>query len=384
MKPIVLSSIRKQNLCKMLDLLTLAPAMTRQELAEAAGLSQMTVTNLVELLKKQGVLRLTTVPRDENSRYAQGRKAQAISLCGDRKAWLIADISNRQFSMTLAGFDVEILMELHDHRQGDDLRRLESFLSEGGIRVQKALSDRELLGVAVITPGPYEISSDTLNHQRLPQLDGVRIKELFRRCLGHYEYYVDEDVKFAVRSFADLTAVNQHKALYYLYIGEGVGGAAVYDGYMLRGLNSSAGDAGRLIDRHGSIYESRLNTEAFLQLLDIPKSLSREELRETLQRIARDQPLRYASALDSMASVTAEMLHSVLWMLDPTHIIIDCIYAQPDGSSFAQMVEKHLARLFQGEPRILPSLLPCSSTVSSALRGAVRVLQKAWLDRILM
>ena len=384
MKPIVLSSIRKQNLCKMLDLLTLAPAMTRQELAEAAGLSQMTVTNLVELLKKQGVLRLTTVPRDENSRYAQGRKAQAISLCGDRKAWLIADISNRQFSMTLAGFDVEILMELHDHRQGDDLRRLESFLCEGGIRVQKALSDRELLGVAIITPGPYEISSDTVNHQRLPQLDGVRIKELFRRCLGHYEYYVDEDVKFAVRSFTDLTALNQHKVLYYLYIGEGVGGAAVHDGYMLRGLNSSAGDAGRLIDRHGSIYESRLNTEAFLQLLDIPKSLSRKELRETLQRIARDQPLRYASALDTMASVTAEMLHSVLWMLDPTHIIIDCIYAQPDGSSFAQMVEKHLTRLFQGEPRILPSLLPCSSTVSSALRGAVRVLQKAWLDRILM
>ena len=384
MKPIVLSSIRKQNLCKMLDLLTLAPAMTRQELAEAAGLSQMTVTNLVELLKKQGVLRLTTVPRDENSRYAQGRKAQAISLCGDRKAWLIADISNRQFSMTLAGFDVEILMELHDHRQGDDLRRLESFLREGGIRVQKALSDRELLGVAIITPGPYEISSDTVNHQRLPQLDGVRIKELFRRCLGHYEYYVDEDVKFAVRSFADLTALNQHKVLYYLYIGEGVGGAAVHDGYMLRGLNSSADDAGRLIDRHGSIYESRLNTEAFLQLLDIPKSLSRKELRETLQRIARDQPLRYASALDSMASATAEMLHSVLWMLDPTHIIIDCIYAQPDGSSFAQMVEKHLARLFQGEPRILPCLLPCSSAVSSALRGAVRVLQKAWLDRILM
>ena len=59
MKPLALSSIRKQNLSQVLDLLTLSPACTRQDLAEATGLSQMTVTNLVEMLKKQGVLHLT-------------------------------------------------------------------------------------------------------------------------------------------------------------------------------------------------------------------------------------------------------------------------------------------------------------------------------------
>lgn len=235
-----------------------------------------------------------------------------------------------------------------------------------------------------IAPGPYEISSDTVNNQRLPQLNQVRIKELFRRCLGHYEYYVDEDVKFAVRSFSDPVVLNQCEVLYYLYIGEGVGGAAVHRGNMLRGLNATAGDAGRLIDRQGNIYENRLNTEAFLHLLDIPVSLPPEELHKTLRRIAKEQPLQYASALELMASVTAEMLHSVLWILDPTHIVIDCVYAQPDGKSFVQMVKKYLAKLFQGEPRILPHLFPCPPGVSSVLRGAVRVLQSAWLDRILM
>jgi predicted NBD/HSP70 family sugar kinase len=384
MKPIALSSIRKQNLRKVLDLLTLAPAMTRQELAEASGLSQMTVTNLVEILKKQSVLHQTVVPRDENSRHPQGRRARALSLSGDQKAWLIVDISSRQFSMTLIGFDVEILMEIHDNQQGEYLQRLESFLCEDGIRVLNALSGRELLGVAIITPGPYEISSDTVNNQRLPQLNLVRIKELFHRCLGHYEYYVDEDVKFAVRSFFDPIGLNQCEVLYCLYIGEGVGGAAVHRDNMLRGLNATAGDAGRLIDRQGDIYESRLNTEAFLHLLDVPVSLPPEELQETLQRIAAEQPLRYASVLEHMASIAAEMLHGVLWILDPTHIIIDCVYAQPDSNSFVQMVEKHLTKLYQDETRILPRLYPCSSGVSSVLRGAVRVLQKAWLDRILM
>ena len=76
------------------------------------------------------------------------------------------------------------------------------------------------------------------------------------------------------------------------------------------------------------------------------------------------------------------MLHGVLWLLDPTHIIVDCVYA-PAGDAFVQSIEQHLRQLFQGETRLLPQLLPCEPGVSSVLRGAVSVLQRAWLDRLL-
>jgi len=84
-----------------------------------------------------------------------------------------------------------------------------------------------------------------------------------------------------------------------------------------------------------------------------------------------------------MAAIAADMLHGVLWMLDPTHIIIDCVYARPRGDAFVQAVEKHLRTRYAGENRTLPQLFPGASGMSSVLRGAVRVLQKAWLDRIL-
>ena len=83
MRPIDLTAIRKQNLVKLLDLMTLAPGRTRQELAEAAGISQMTVTNLVDLLKEQDVLQMKPVQRGGRERPAQGRKADEISLCGE-------------------------------------------------------------------------------------------------------------------------------------------------------------------------------------------------------------------------------------------------------------------------------------------------------------
>ena len=384
MKPLALSSIRHQNLRKVLDLLTLSPAMTRLELAEAAGLSQMTVTNLVDLLKEQGVLQFKPIAREEKDRPAQGRKADAISLRGDSKAWLIVDISNRQFVMTLMGFDMAPLLEVHDNQQGEYIPRLENFLRQGQGQLLHALGDRQLLGVAIVTPGPYEISSDTVNNQRLPQLNGVKVKELFRRCLGDYDYYVDEDVKFAVRAFSDLIVSNQCEVLYYLYIGEGVGGAAVHGGNMLRGLNAAAGDAGHLIGRGGFTFESRLSTEAFLRRLGLEDAITPEQQQDALHRLAQEQPQRYDEALDDMASIAAKMFHGVLWMLDPTHIIIDCVYARPREATFIAAVEKHLQLHFSGENRLLPQILPPAPGLASVVRGAVCVLQRAWLERILM
>ena len=383
MKPIALSSIRQQNLRRVLDLLTQSPSMTRNELAEAADLSLMTVTNLIDLLKQQEVLCLTPIQREGKDRPAFGRKAEAISLRGDRKAWLVVDISNQQFTLTLMGFDAQPLMKLHDDGQGEYLQRLERFLCQAKDQVDEALAGRQLLWVAVVTPGPYEIASDTVYNQRLPQLDGVGIKALFQRCLGDHEYYVDEDVKFAVRSFSDLIEQSRCEVLYYLYIGEGVGGAAVHGGNVLRGLNAAAGDAGHLLDQNGDTYESRLSVTAFARLLQLPDDLPPDSLLEAIDQLAQREPERYAAALDEMARITAEMLHGVLWMLDPTHLIIDCCYAYHDQDRFIAAVGDYLSRRYARDNRRLPELVSTPQVVGSVVRGAVRVLQREWMTRLL-
>jgi len=91
MKPFDQSAIRKQNVRNILDLLTLQSPRTRQALAEATGLSLMTVTNLIDQLKEQQVLDLAPVARSGAIKRASGRKAENISLCGTHHAWLIVD-----------------------------------------------------------------------------------------------------------------------------------------------------------------------------------------------------------------------------------------------------------------------------------------------------
>ena len=204
MKSLDQSTIRKQNVRRILDLLTAQSPKTRQSLAEATGLSLMTVTNLVDQLKTQQVLELAPVARCSDAKRISGRKAENISLNGSGHAWMIIDLSGRNFRYVLMGFDLSPLHEQNCSKEGDYLPRLEAFLCDIHAELDSLLLGRKLLGVAVVVPGPYEIASDTVFNQRLPELNAVRIKALLQRCLGDYNYYVDEDVKFAVRAFAPL------------------------------------------------------------------------------------------------------------------------------------------------------------------------------------
>ena len=382
MKSLDQSAIRRQNVRSILDLLTLQSPRTRQSLAEATGLSLMTVTNLIDQLKEQEVLELVPVARSGAGKPASGRKAENISLSGARHAWLIVDLSGSHFRYTLLGFDLSVLQEKSFSAEGEYLPCLERFLCGVREEIAAPLDGRILLGVAVVTPGPYEIASDTVYNQRLPELNNVRIKALMQRCLGDYDYYVDEDVKFAVRAFSPLIEQEPCELLYYLFIGEGVGGAAVHSGNMLRGLNATAGDAGQLTTPAGVTYESLLSLSSFAAALGCPAGDIRQ-LTESLRRCAEENPQAYLCALDNAADAACDMLYSVLWVLDPSHIIVDCRYVFPFGEDFARMIRDKLSARLAASGRRFPAISPAPQGMSSVIRGAVQVLQREWIARIL-
>ena len=382
MKSFDQSAIRKQNVRRILDLLTLQSPRTRQSLAEATGVSLMTVTNLIDQLKAQRVLELVPVSRDSGIKRLSGRKAENISLRGNEHAWLIVDLSGLNFRYTLLGFDLCLLAEKNCSAEGPYLERLESFLTSTREELSGLLSGRRLLGVAVVAPGPYEISSDTVYNQRLPELNEIKLKAMMQRCLGDYDYYVDEDVKFAVRAFAPLIEQDPCELLYYLFIGEGVGGAVVHNGNMLRGLNATAGDAGQLKNAAGTTYENLLSLPSFSSSLGLSAE-SIKHLTELLRLYAKEHPEEYTQALNNAAATTAQMLYNVLWVLDPSHIIIECRYAFEHQDTFLAQIGTHLSVLLEASGRRFPSIVAAPQGMSSVVRGAVQVLQREWIERIL-
>ncbi len=388
MKAIDQGSIRQQNISRMWELFVSHPFITRQELADGSGLSLMTVTNLVDHLNRYGVLDFAA-PREESAtgRKSAGRKADHISLSNTRHMWLVLDLTDEHFrfsALTLTLSSLPSGAPWQYDTMADYAANLRSFLRMVRRHLDTALQGFDVLGVAIVTPGPYDVRFDTVINKRVPALNTLHIKQLVREELGPYEYYVDEDVKFAVRAYLPQAALLGSDVLYYVYIGEGVGGAIIHDGNVLRGLNAAAGDIGQLITRDGSSYETKLSLRAFAQMLNITanQNVSEDALLTYINALAESAPERYIQALHMAADTLAHMLHTAQWLLDPAQVIIDCRYALPFEADFIARTQDALATLLAGSLKKQPLITPAAQDMRSVIYGAAQVLSRGWIQRI--
>jgi len=258
---------------------------------------------------------------------------------------------------------------MYDHERTYE-ENLRAFLRSCAEFSRERLS--ELNCVAVILPAPFDAERDRVVNVRIPELNCLHVREMVWEAFGEVYTYLDEDVKFAVRAYAGLHP--EKKSLYYLYIGEGIGGALTYDGQVLYGNNSIMGDPGQLRLGAGETFEDRISLRAFLKRFSVT---GENEPTEALRRIFRQQPEEYKDVLQDMVSVVAEMLYLAVWMLDPHAVVIDCEYARPVEKEFLEMV----AAALEGyrDQRRLPELCLLQAGIDAPCFGAVKALEKHWI-----
>ena len=385
-------SIRKHNLYQLWKIIYDNPGITRQELAKQSSLSLMSVTNLVTCLEKQQAL---SIYRDEESVKAHtgaGRKADNIALSDDNHMWVMLDLTDIHFRYSIFTLNMRSIPAYSSFQYNPACsyeQNLLTLLSELKEHLGSLLLVRELIGIAVSVPGPYDISADTVNNIRVPQISNLRLKRFLSHHLGNFSYYIDEDVKFAVRAY--MTPHSACDLLYYLYIGEGVGGAACLGDTVLRGLNAVAGDASQLLTQQDGSYdtfESAVSLRSFVHTLNIAASRSilgppQDALLNSIQAYAVLHPDAYRKALSHMAEHIARMLYNVLWILDPCRVVIDCRYAAFDEEGFMNDIHAALRSLTANSLPRLPECIFASASVSAINIGAMQVIIKAWISRIL-
>ena len=84
---------------------------------------------------------------------------------------------------------------------------------------------------------------------------------------------------------------------------------------------------------------------------------------------------RYKKALLKSANIVADILISVIWLLDPSHIVIDCGYATPYQDVFADRISSCLATRMGEGTRRFPSIQSVPGGTHSILSGAAQVLE---------
>ncbi|GHU82949.1 hypothetical protein FACS1894196_2070 [Clostridia bacterium] len=384
MRMIDQSSIRRQNLEKVWNTLLRQKRVSRQALAEGTGLSLMSVSNLVDQLSTQQVLRGAMQQREPEApgHKPTGRKAELLSIREDKFAWIVLDLTSLHFRLIAVALDLSAILPdavyPYDPRvpYAENLLR---FLREARGHIETSLQDRRPLGIAVVTPGPYHLQCDAVRNSRIPELNDIRIKETLRREVGAYDYFVEEDVKLAIRAY-----LTDDTLLYYLYIGEGVGGAVAYHGDVLRGRNAIAGDAGQLPCAAGGAYEDALSLSAFVRRLrgSVAADLGEDALLAEAEACARADEDAYLDALRAAADTLAALLHTIIWVLDPLRIVIDCRYALAFEQYFLQETSARVQALLEGSLLTMPAILPATGEVRGVLYGAAQALSGQWFERI--
>lgn len=388
MKTIDQVSIRQQNVASIWKMLSLQPHLTRKKLAEGTKLSLMTVTNLIDCLDKQHVLDFEWEKQaDIPGRRSAGRRAELISLCDTRHAWVVLDLTDLHFrydALTLNAHQLPSSFVYGYDQQLDYSINLTDFLRQVRTVIDQEQKHREILGIAVVTPGPYDVSRDCIRNKRVPELNKINIRELLRKEVGLFDYFIDEDVKFSVRAFSAMATGNDNDMLYYLYMGEGVGGAALYNGTVLRGRNAVAGDAAQLLMPNGKNYESSLSIRAFAGACGIADDpgMNSDQLQAAINRCALENLPVYQEALFRAAETTSRMLHNVIWLLDPTRIILDCPFIHLYQEQFIKQVRTQLSALL-GNDLETAEILISPYEMRSVLLGASQLLSRRWIDRVI-
>ncbi|MBR4750035.1 MAG: ROK family protein [Abditibacteriota bacterium] len=340
------TQIRIRNLLKIYQMLFRGP-LTRHTLMECSGLSLMSVTNLTNKLLRSDVVELTDTDKPENK---FGRRAEAVALKTEEPVWVVLDLRSSMPSYTLFTADRRNYssrsIEGADYGKG-----FEGLLKQiGDLKRQYALR-----GAAAITPGPYDPDKDRVNNIRIPLLNEIPLRETLCAALG-VDCYIEEDVKLSATACAE--HYTEADSLYYLFVGDGVGGAFVNSGSLVSGLNSLAGDPGQL-PCGGDTFENLLNTAAWREAL---KTMTEDEV------IARN------------ARIAKSLIDIIIGILDPHAIIIDCVY-----------LDKETGRRFVGETRSLLSYagwrkLPYISapdfSEQVAFLGAIKNMEQRWITRL--
>lgn len=244
-------ALRVGNRTILLDTVHKFGAMTQIELAEIAGLSPATVSNLVHQLVDENILETQTTTRN-------GRRATLVTLVRKQGVSVGISIDRRAMMINLIDNTNQILAEhtlplQPDHKPDDVVERALLLINETVDAIGASASEILSIGIAVGAP------VDSRTHRIsiagiLRGWEDVDLAAPFKETF-HVPVYVNNDAGMAALAEARVGAAIGHKNFVYVRAGNGGVGSGIFiNGRLWNGVTGLAGEIGHIqVDPLGSI-----------------------------------------------------------------------------------------------------------------------------------
>ncbi|MGI6336405.1 MAG: ROK family protein [Eubacteriales bacterium] len=369
MKKLNVSLVRARNIVEITNAIAEHEGISRAEIAERASVSVMTVSNIMEVLLRNGAV-YETERRTENV----GRNPALVYF--SRTKWMmVLDLTELNFScnfmsLELAPFDV--LNYTFDNAV-PYAENLERFLRQMQTRGEDLnLRSGECLGISVCLPSVYKAESDSTDCLRIPALSQIPIKATIRKF---FDCTVIASADALLAGIACNEELKQYApySLLYLSIGKTVRGALVHEGNVVMGTDGYAGDLGQMVLSCGERLESRLlRLYGELEKLAESKQIKIEALWEDPDA---------ADTLNSYVNSLGAALYNAVCVFSPRGIVLDgqCVNL---GSRLTRRLTDYIHPRIVPENRRKPDVIIHSYPVSNAITGAGIRLREKWIKEM--
>jgi predicted NBD/HSP70 family sugar kinase len=337
-----------------------AGTVTRAELSSLTGLSKPGVAELLTRLESAGL-----VEKADLRPGGPGPAKQSWRVRPDVGYAAAVDLTPELARARLQGLDGTTVTELETAWNGRDVPRtvaevVARLLADGGVRRDA------LLGVVVGVPGAVDPRTGIVRGApQLPALAGYDVAGSLEAQLG-VPVQVENDVNLmALAAIADDVAPAA-RSIVFVWIDEGVGGAIVRDGELVRGFRGGAGEIDLLPVATG---DGRI------------EKLAVALAPEALERLAADAGVdRPEAALAAESPVAGEVAHriaagvaAIVAVLDPELVLLGGRYGAAAAHHLGDGIRAALASRLETPPEALPELRPYPVGPDAALTGAARI-----------
>lgn len=302
--------IRTKNKINVLTTIIAHNGITRNELAKITNVSLMTITNVVdELLDAEYIYETKTessIGRTPSNLYVNNK--DGVFLCVDLTSTHTCDYIMYNVKKKI------IFSDTYKYDVSDSyINNINNILKV----IKKAVDKFEvkIYGIGLAVPGAYIVDNDTVRTSLIEEHQNINFYKIFNQFFLCDNIIIGHDVNMAAK--AEMEAVSPASSLFYIYIGEGVGGTYVNNGEVVKGLDLLAGDIGQIIVEHN-------NRETALEdILSIPsiERYMKDNINDIIRKYLEDD-MKIVEHMQSIFKIISTQIYNLSWLFNPNYIVI--------------------------------------------------------------
>lgn len=373
-------------------LLDVAPgSISRAELVRVTKLSKPTISSVMEVLERAGVVRAT----ESGSPSGEiGRPAVLYTIVPESVFVLGVDLGGSKVVVGIADLLGNVFAETMFETAHDATAALDQIAAATDTLTRRIPADIRHIGAACIgVPGIYRHETDSVEaSMTLGGFPGVKVGQELRKRLG-LDVIIENDVNLAAVAEAWRGHAQGVAAFAAISVGTGIGMGLVLNGALYRGGRAAAGELGS-VKPFGHRHEGGRTLEAFASAEAIRAALWRALDRGAASALGRNADLpsildAYAggddaavAAVEPAIEAMTEAVHDVVMLFDPSMIVFGGgVGANP---IFARAVGERLSRLAVEMPPLVASTLGRRAAFLGAVATALGAARNSLVGQRLL